>query len=85
LNVQRSASQGHAEYQAAWPIFVRGIILDDFANGNGLTQLLDTEMAYNTLVYGVLGELELTACNFLANIIDYCHGMTLYLKHISPT
>lgn len=42
-------------------------------------------MAHNTLVNGVLGEFELTACNFLANVIDDCHGMTLYLKHISPT
>src|SRR5215471_5001507 len=42
-------------------------------------------MAHDTLVNGVLGELELTACNFLANVIDDCHEMTLYLKHISPT
>src|SRR2546425_217381 len=61
------------------------MVLDDFANGNGLTQFLDTDMAHDTLVNGVLGELELTACNFLANVINYCHGMTLYLKRISPT
>src|SRR5262245_42061972 len=42
-------------------------------------------MAHDTLVNGVLGELEQTACNFLANVIDDCHGMTLYLKRISPT
>src|SRR4029450_13295657 len=29
LNVQRAVSQGHAEHSAAWPIFVRGIVLDD--------------------------------------------------------
>src|SRR5918911_1138627 len=42
-------------------------------------------MAHNALVNGVLRELELTACNFLANVIDDCHGMTLYLKRILPT
>src|SRR5262245_1884427 len=42
-------------------------------------------MAHNALVNGVLGELKLTACNFLANVIDDSHGMTLYLKRIFPT
>src|SRR5262245_27435234 len=42
-------------------------------------------MAHDTLVNGVLGELELTACNFIANVIDHYHGMTLYLKCLSPT
>jgi len=37
-------------------------------------------MAHNTLVNGMLGELELTACNFITNVIDDWHGMTLYLK-----
>src|SRR5262245_44727793 len=83
--MQRSASQGHPEYYAAWPILVLGIILDEFANGNGLTQFLDTDMAHDTLDNGVLRELELTTCHFLANVIDDCHGMTLYLKRISPT
>jgi hypothetical protein len=35
-----------------------GVILDDFANGHGLTQFLDTDMAHVTLVHGMLGELE---------------------------
>ena len=41
-------------------------------------------MAHDSLVNGVLGELELTACNFLANVIDECHGMTLYLNLTAP-
>ena len=49
----------------AWPIIVSGIVLDDFANGNGLTQFVDTDMAHDTVVHGVLGELELTTCIFL--------------------
>jgi hypothetical protein len=65
-------------------MFVRGITLNDFANGNGLTQFLDADMAHDTLVNGVLGELELTACDFLANAIDDCHGLTLYLDLPSP-
>jgi hypothetical protein len=85
LDVQGATSQGHTEYQAAGPILVRGIILDDFANGNSLTQFLDTDMAHDALVNGVLGELELTPCNFLANIIDYGHEMTLYLNRSLPT
>ena len=42
-------------------------------------------MAHDTLVHGVLGEFELTTCNFIANVIDDCHGMTLYLNLTSPT
>src|SRR5262245_55451300 len=42
-------------------------------------------MAHDTLVYGMLGELELTTGNFLANVIDDCHRMTLYLNLTSPT
>jgi hypothetical protein len=45
---------------------VVGIILDDLADCDGLTQFLDTDMPYDTLINGVLGELELTTCNFLA-------------------
>ena len=45
---------------------VVGIILDDLADCDGLTQFLDTNMPYDTLINGVLGELELTTCNFLA-------------------
>jgi hypothetical protein len=32
------------------------------------------------LVNGVLGELELPTCNFLANVINDCHALTLYLN-----
>ena len=56
------------------PYLSVGIIFDDFADGNGLTQFLDTDMAHDTLVNGVLGELELTTYNFIANVIDDCHG-----------
>ena len=38
----------------AWPIIVSGIVLDDFANGNGLTQFVDTDMAHDTVVHGVV-------------------------------
>ncbi len=42
-------------------------------------------MAYDTLVNGVLGELELTTCNFIAHVIDHCHELTLYLNLTAPT
>src|SRR2546426_12369199 len=39
----------------------------------------------DSLINGVPGELELTTCNFLANVIDDCHGLILYLNLTSPT
>jgi hypothetical protein len=36
------------------------------------------DMTHDTLVNGVLGKLELTTCNFVANVIDNCHGTRLY-------
>jgi len=42
-------------------------------------------MTHDTLVNGVLDELELTTDNFIANVIDDCHGMTFYLNRTSST
>jgi hypothetical protein len=41
-------------------------------------------MAHDTLVNGMLGELELPICDLFTKVIDDCHGTRLYLNFPSP-
>jgi len=59
---------------------VIGVILTDFANGDGPAKFLDSNMTYDALVNSMLWKLELTACDLVANIIDYYHETELYLN-----
>jgi hypothetical protein len=59
---------------------VIGIIRTDFVNGDGPAKFSASDMAYDALVNSMLCKLELTACDLVANIIDYCHETELYLN-----
>lgn len=61
--------RGKAENQAAWPVLIFRIILNDLTVGNCFSKFLDADVADKTLVNRVTGELKLPLQDFLENFL----------------
>ena len=62
------------EYQTARSILVFRVVLYNLAVAYHFTDLLDIDSAENTLVDRMPGELKLTLCDLVANLMDSCHA-----------
>lgn len=80
MDVQRPARTGETEQQAARPILVIGVILDNFTNPNGLPDLIHCDGPQDSLVNGVFGKLEQVLCTLLADVSKQVHALIIQYR-----
>ena len=74
MDVQRLSRLCEPKYQTSRSILVFRVVLDNLAVFYRFTDLLDIDSAENTLVDRMPGELKLTLCDLVANLMDSCHA-----------
>ena len=71
LDVYRTAYGSSPGQEAARSILVLWVVLDHFAVGNGLADLLYRDASYHAGIDGVLGELESIPGKLLAQLLNH--------------
>lgn len=67
MNMQWPTPACVSEYEATRSVFVRRIVFDDFALGDGVLNLSHADLSDDTLVHSVFRELEPSGLELLAN------------------
>ena len=78
MDVHRRPGPCEPKYQTARSILVFRVVLYNLARLLSLHGLLDIDSAENTLVDRMPGELKLTLCDLVANLMDSCHACIGY-------
>ena len=71
----RATCESESEQQAAWRIFVVGIILNDARVCSGLLDLGIANISFNGALKGMAAEPEFTSSELSANVNQCFHGM----------
>ena len=80
MDVHRLPSPCKPEYQTARSILVVRVVLYHLAVFDGFADLPDIDSAQNTLVDRMPGELKLSLCDLVANLMDSCHACIVYFR-----
>ena len=67
MDVQWPHQMSEAKNQTAWPVFVVGIVFDDFTITNRFAQLLYANVTQDAFVNRMLRELNLTSRNLFSD------------------
>ena len=74
MDVRRLSGPCEPEYQTDRSILVFRVVLYNLTVSYRFTDLIDIDSAENTLVDRMPGELKLTLCDLVANLMDSCHA-----------
>lgn len=74
MDVHRLSGLCEPKYQTARSILIFRVVFYNLAVFYRLPDLLDIDSTQDTLVDRMPGELELTYCDLVANLMDSCHA-----------